>query len=319
MSSIVSYVFSANFLFMWIRVVTPILFPALGAVVGEKSGVVNLGLDGIMLISAFFGVIGSWICKGLWGGILFGVGSALIVSAIFAFFHLVLKANNVLCGTAVNTIGGGLTVFILQLITGEKGSSSSLKSFQFPTVNIPVIRDIPVLGDILSGHNLLTYMALISVFLVYFFLYKTPLGLRIRAVGENPNAAESVGISVIRMRFIATLICGFLASFGGMYLSMGYLPLFTRDMTAGRGFISLASCAMGHQTPFGTLFGALVFAFFDGLSNILQLLRIPAEFVQMLPYLATILGLTIYSIQAIAQENRKNKKFVEKAELSASK
>ena len=310
---IIGYIFSANFLFMWIRVATPILFPALGAVVGERSGVVNLGLDGTMLISALFGVLGSWYFHGLIPGMLCGILSALIVSAIFAFFHLVLNANNVLCGTAVNTIGTGLTVFVTQLVTGEKGGTSSLKSYQFPTVDIPVIKDIPILGSILSGHNLLTYLAILTVFLVYFFLYKTPLGLRIRAVGENPNAASSVGISVIKMRFIAILITGLLSSFGGMYLSMGYLPLFTRDMTAGRGFIALASCAMGHQTPFGTLFGTLVFAFFDGLSNILQLLRIPAEFVQMLPYAATIIGLTIYSIRGILQAKNAERQSIKRA------
>lgn len=297
MPAIFSYIFSVDFFFMWIRVATPIILVALGAVVCERSGVVNLGLEGTMLIAALFGVLGSYFGKGLLPGFLLGIASALVVSLLFAFFHLVLKANNVLCGTAINTLAAGLTVFVLQMVTGEKGTSASIKSYSYPEINIPILEDIPILGEILSGHNLLTYLAVVLLFVVMFLLFKTPLGLRIRAVGENPNAAESVGIPVVRIRFIAISICGALAGLGGMYLSMAYLPIFARDMTAGRGFISLAACAMGRANPVGVFVSALVFAFFDGLSNILQVLRIPAEFVQMMPYAATILGLTIYSIQ----------------------
>jgi simple sugar transport system permease protein len=292
---------------MWIRVATPILLASLGAIICEKSGVVNLGLDGTMLISALFGVLGSAYGGNLIWGVIAGVGSALIISGIFAYFHLVLKANAVLCGTAVNTIASGLTVFALQLATGEKGSSSSLKSYTFPTVNIPFIKDIPILGDILSGHNLITYLAFLMVIVIWIFMYKTPLGLRMRAVGENPDAASSVGQNVIKIRILATLLCGVLVGFGGMYLSMGYLSMFTRDMVAGRGFIALAACAMGQATPIGALISSMVFAFFDGLSNILQLLQIPSEFVQMLPYVATIFGLTVYSIQKIRFQKKKSK------------
>lgn len=306
--SIVNYILSVDFLFMWIRVATPILLAALGAVVCDRAGVVNLGLEGIMLISALFGVLGGAFGGGLFWGLIAGVGSALIVSAIFAYFHLVLKANAVLCGTAINTMAGGLTVFALQLAAGEKGTSASLTSYSFPSVEIPLIKDIPFLGDVISGHNALTYIALIMVAAIYILLYKTPLGLRMRAVGENEKAAESVGQNVTKIRFIAILICGVLVGLGGMYLSMGYLNMFTRNMTAGRGFIALAACSMGQSTPIGALVSSMVFAFFDGLSNILQMLRMPAEFIQMLPYLATIIGLTVYSIQKMAVMKRKMKK-----------
>lgn len=297
MGSLLTYIVSPDFVYMWIRVATPILFAALGAVICERSGVVNLGLEGIMLISALFGVIGSFFFKGLIPGMITGIFASIITSALFAYFHLILRADNVLCGTAINTLATGLTVFVLEMITNEKGTSASIKSFVFPTVNIPFIRDIPVLGKIISGHNVLTYFAILSVFIVAFFIYKTPIGIRLRAVGENPNAATSVGISVTKMRFLAIILCGMLASFGGMYLSMGYLNMFTRDMTAGRGFISLAACAMGQATPLGSFISAMIFALFDGLSNILQILRMPAEFVQMLPYIATIIGLTVFSIR----------------------
>lgn len=303
----INYSFIVDFLFMWIRVATPILLASLGAVICERTGVVNLGLDGIMLISALFGVLGSAWGGNLFWGVVAGIGSAVIVSGVFAYFHLVLKANAVLCGTAVNTIAGGLTVFVLQLAAGEKGSSSSLRSFSFPNVELPVIRHIPVLGDIISGHNAITYFAFLMVIVISIFLYRTPMGLRMRAVGENPGAASSVGQNVIKIRFLAILLCGALVGLGGMYLSMGYLSMFTRDMVAGRGFIALAACAMGQATPVGALISSMAFSFFDGLSNILQLLQIPSEFVQMLPYGATILGLTIYSIQKTRLKNNKVK------------
>lgn len=309
--NLIELIFSTDFLYMWIRVATPILLASLGAVICTKAGVVNLGLEGIMLISALAGVLGSAFGGSLWIGLLTGLLASVAVSAVFAYFHLVLKANNVLCGTAVNTMASGLTVFVLQLATGEKGNSSSLKSFSFPNVDIPIIKDIPVLGGILSGHNALTYLALAMVLVIWFFLYKTPTGLRMRAVGENPNAASSVGQNVIKIQFLAIVLCGLMTGLGGMYLSMGYLTMFVRDMTAGRGFIALAACSMGQATPVGALISSMIFAFFDGLSNILQVLKIPSEFIQMLPYLATIAGLTVYSIQKSAAASRKIKKLEE--------
>lgn len=291
------HIVSFQFVAMWLRVATPLIFASMGAVICEKSGVVNLGLEGIMLCSALAGVMGSAFSGSLFVGVLSGMGMGLFLSAVFAYFHLVLKANAVLCGTAINTFAGGFTVFMLELATGEKGNSSSLKSLAFPAWDIPVVKDIPVVGDLLSGHNFLTYLAFLMVGAIWFLLYKTPIGLRIRAVGENEQAVNSVGISVNKVRFLAIMLCGVTTSFGGMYLSMGYLHMFVRDMVAGRGFISLAANAMGQATPFGTLLSALIFAFFDGLSNILQLLKIPSEFVQMLPYVATIVGLSAYSVQ----------------------
>ena len=227
---------------------------------------------------------------------------------IFAYFHLVLNANATLCGTAINTAATGLTIFVLQLATGEKGNSSSLHSFSFPNVEIPLIRDIPILGDILSGHNTLTYLALLMVLVCYLLMYKTPLGLRMRVVGENPHAASSVGQNVVKIRFIAIVLCGVLTGLGGMYLSMGYMDMFVRDMVAGRGFIALAACSMGQATPIGALVSSLVFAFFDGLSNVLQVLQLPSQFVQMLPYVATIVGLTIFSIQKSIRAKQKMNK-----------
>ena len=305
MSIILQNIFSTEFVYMWIRVVTPILLPALGGAICNRAGVVNLGLEGIMLLSALAGVLGSAFGGGLLAGLAAGLGTALLVSLVFAYFHLNLKADATICGTAINTFASGFTVLLLFTITDEKGTSASLKSFSFPTVNIPLVQDIPVIGKILSGHNLMTYVALLAVVAVWFLLYKMPLGLRIRSVGENPNAASSVGVNVRRTRYIAILLCGALTGLGGMYMSMGYLGMFTREMVAGRGFIALAAAAMGQSTPIGVFLSSMLFAFFDGMSNTLQLLALPSQFIDMLPYLATIGGLTAYSIQRARKAKRR--------------
>ncbi|MGN8968316.1 ABC transporter permease [Intestinimonas sp. HCP28S3_D6] len=305
MSIILQNIFSTEFVYMWIRVVTPILLPALGGAICNRAGVVNLGLEGIMLLSALAGVLGSAFGGGLLAGLAAGLGTALLVSLVFAYFHLNLKADATICGTAINTFASGFTVLLLFTITGEKGTSASLKSFSFPTVNIPLVEDIPVIGKILSGHNLMTYVALLAVVAVWFLLYKMPLGLRIRSVGENPNAASSVGVNVRRARYIAIILCGALTGLGGMYMSMGYLGMFTREMVAGRGFIALAAAAMGQSTPIGVFLSSMLFAFFDGMSNTLQLLALPSQFIDMLPYLATIGGLTAYSIQRARKAKRR--------------
>ena len=305
MSELFHVIFSTDFVYMWIRVATPIVFASLGAAICNRAGVVNLGLEGIMLCAALFGVIGSALGGNLFWGIAAGLGISLVLSLVLAYFHLNLRTNNVLCGTAINIFANGFTVFMLEQITGEKGTSASLKSLSFPTVNIPIIKDIPIIGEIISGQNLLVYISIIMVAAVYILMYKTPLGLRIQSVGENPDAATSVGVNVLKIRYIAVILCGLLTGLGGMYLSMGYLNLFTRDMIAGRGFIALAACAMGQNGPLGAFASSMLFAFFDGLSNILQIFRIPSEFVQILPYVATIAGLTVYSIQRMHREKKR--------------
>ena len=305
MSTILQNIFSAEFVYMWIRVVTPILLPALGGAICNRAGVVNLGLEGIMLLSALAGVLGSAYGGSLLAGLAAGLGTALLVSLVFAYFHLNLRADATICGTAINTFASGFTVLLLFTLTGEKGTSASLKSFSFPSVNIPLSEDIPGVGSVLSGHNLMTYVALLAVVAVWFLLYKMPLGLRIRSVGENPDSASSVGVNVRRTRYIAILLCGALTGLGGMYMSMGYLGMFTREMVSGRGFIALAAAAMGQSTPVGVFLSSMLFAFFDSLSNTLQLLALPSQFTDMLPYLATIGGLTAYSIQRTRKMKRR--------------
>lgn len=247
------------------------------------------------LCAALAGVIGSAMTQNAFLGFLFALLVGMALGLLMAYFAIHLKTDMVLTGIAMNLLASGGTVFVLYAVANDKGMSTSLKSLTMPVINIPFIQDIPVIGTVISGHNLLTYLALISVAAMWILLYKTPLGLRIRVVGENSHAAESVGIHVKKVQYIALAISGILAAMGGAYMSMGYMDKFARDMTAGRGFIALAAEALGRGTPVGTLLSSLVFGTADALGSNLQVLDIPVQFVQMLPYVFTVVGLVLYS------------------------
>ena len=295
MEHLLHAIFSADFVYSVLRLTTPILLAGLGALITDRAGVMNIGLEGIMLCAALAGVIGSAMTQNAFLGFLFALLVGMALGLLMAYFAIHLKTDMVLTGIAMNLLASGGTVFVLYAVANDKGMSTSLKSLTMPVINIPFIQDIPVIGTVISGHNLLTYLALISVAAMCILLYKTPLGLRIRVVGENSHAAESVGIHVKKVQYIALAISGILAAMGGAYMSMGYMDKFARDMTAGRGFIALAAEALGRGTPVGTLLSSLVFGTADALGSNLQVLDIPVQFVQMLPYVFTVVGLVLYS------------------------
>lgn len=305
--SILKIIFSVDFAFSILRITTPILFAALAAVVADRAGVTNIGLEGIMMICALTGVVFSAWTQSASIGLVCAIVMGVLVALGIGFFYLQLKTDIILAGIAVNMLGGGGTIFFMYLASGDRGYSANLASKVMPTINIPIIKDIPILGQIISGHNLLTYVSLLCVFLVWVLLYKTPLGLKIRAVGENPNAADSVGVSVKRISYIALGLSGALAGLGGAFMSMGYMSSFNTNMTAGRGFIALAAEAMGRGEPLGTLLASLLFGFADALANNMQRLGLPAELLQMTPYIFTIVGLSVYAGRTMSKSKSKAK------------
>jgi simple sugar transport system permease protein len=262
----------------------------------------------MMLFAALGGVLCSAWTNSALLGILAGVVVSLLVALIMSYITLVLESHITLSGIAINLGASGATVFVLYLACNDKGISSNLASKVIPRLQIPLLKDIPVLGEIFSGHNILTYVALLMVFVVWFILNKTPLGLRIRAVGEYSDAALSVGVKPVRYQFIAMLFSGVLAGLGGVYMSMGYVSWFSRDMIAGRGFIALAAQQLGQGTTMGTFASALIFGTADSLANNLQALQLPPEFVQSIPYAITILGLVIFSVMQHRMEGNRQRK-----------
>ena len=304
-------IFTTEFFFSIIRIATPILLATLAAVIGEKGGVSNIGLEGIMMMSALFGSLTAY-WTGSWAiGLLIAAAVGIAEALLMGFFAFNLKTDIILTGTAVNMIGSGGTIFLVKVITnGTMGksmtSTTSLitKSLQIPSIQIPLIKDIPVIGKVLSGHSLLTYLAFLLVFLSFVLLYKTPLGLNIRSVGENPNAASSVGVSVLKIRYITIGIGGLLAGLGGAYMSMYYAMGWSLDMVAGRGFIALAAQSMGGGEPFGSMLAALVFGFAQALGIKVSATGVDSNLVAPIPYIVTILSLVIFAIN----QRRKDKK-----------
>ncbi len=311
--NVIEGIFSAAFLFAILRVTTPILLPSLGALISEKAGVLNIGLEGMMLSSAFTGVVVSayaqdWfgaetgVAVGPWLGLLLGVCVSLLLSFVLALFHLDLNGDLFLSGIALNIFGSSATVAIMFELTGDRGNTSTLASLQMPFIQLPeFINDIPLIGSFIYGvfdnQSVMTWIAFIAVFIVAYVLYRMPFGMHLRAVGENPEAAASVGINVKRIRYLALMISGFFAGLGGIHMGMGYLQLFQRDMTNGRGFIALVTPSLGGGTPAGTMVASLVFGFFDALGIRIGSLEIPSQLPQSIPYFATVLALVIYALQ----------------------
>ena len=290
-----SAILSPDFFSTILRSTTPILFATLASSIASKSGITNMALEGIMLFSALFGVIFSSLTSSAWMGLIITMVIGGLIGLILAFFVLNLKTDEILAAIAINLTATGGTVLIMVAFSGDRGVSSSIKSISAPEVVIPLVKDIPFLGEVLSGQNILTWIAIIAVILLHLFLYKTPLGLAIRAVGENKDAAESVGISSRKIQYIALVLSGVLASMGGFFLSGGYMNMFTKDMSGGRGFIALAAASMGGSTPVGSLLVSLLFGIAQAFANIMQLTSmIPYEIVLMVPYLATLVGLAIF-------------------------
>lgn len=308
-------IFQAEFVASVIRITAPILFATLAAVIAGKAGLTNMGLEGMMMIAALFGTLTSYWTQSWLVGVLCAIIVGLLLSLMVAFFALKLKTDIILAGIAVNMLGGGGTIFLLYMFTGMRGNTGTLVSqnILIPTVQIPLIKDIPVLGQILSGHSLLTYLSFLLVWVMWVVLYKTPIGLDIRAVGENEHAAESVGINVRKIQYIAMACSGALAGLGGAFMSMYYSQGWNSGMVAGRGFIALAAQAMGRGEPVGGMLSSLLFGLAQALRTKVSGLQGASSYlVSVIPYLATVLGLVIYAISTM--KKAKKRKAGEKAE-----
>ncbi len=303
MSNLISNMLTPEFFFSIFRISAPILYATLGAIVVEKAGFANIGLEGLMMFSALFGSLasyysGSWLV-GLIAALLVGVGMSLLM----CFFAFQLKTDIILVGIAINMMGSGGTLFLCKVITGitegkAMASTTGLinSNLCIPNISIPLIRDIPFIGRIISGHSLLTYLAFIFTVLTSIMLYRTSLGLNIRAVGENSDAAASVGVSVLKIKYIALAFSGLMSGFGGAFMSMSYAQGWSQDMVAGRGFIALAAQAMGAGECLGGCLSSLVFGFAQALGIKFSSIGLDSNLASPIPYAVTILGLVAFGL-----------------------
>jgi simple sugar transport system permease protein len=281
---------TAGLLAATLRFATPLAFAATGGVVSERSGVVNIGLEGMMLVGAFFGIYvaaesGSWLL-----GILGAMVAGGLLATLHAVFTITLRADQIVSGFAMNFLALGLTGYLFRSIYGSAGTPEVSR---IPAVRMPeFFRDIPLVGDLFGSLSVMTWLMFALVFLAWIVLFKTPIGLRVRSVGEHPRAADTVGISVIRIRYSCVIVSGMLAALGGAYLSFGFGGSFNENMTNGRGFIALAAVILGKWTPFGALGACLLFGFGFALAIPLQgQADISANILSTLPYVLTLIAL----------------------------
>jgi general nucleoside transport system permease protein len=288
-------VFSVGLLAATLRFATPLAFAAMGGIFCERSGVINIGLEGMMLAGAFFGVVvaaetGQWEL-----GILGAMGAGGALALIHAFFCIHLRADQIISGFAINFLALGLTGYLFRSVYGTRGTPELPE--RIPDVKLGFIQDVPYFGDIFGQLSLMIWLMFLTVLLSWVVLFKTPLGLRIRSVGEHPKAADTLGISVFKIRYAAVIVSGLLAGLGGAYLSFGFGGTFNENMTAGRGYIALAAVIFGNWRPFGAFGACLLFGFSSALALRLQGSPLlpsdlaSANLLQTLPYVLTLVAL----------------------------
>ncbi len=270
-----------------LRLATPIAYGSLGGVFSERAGIVNIGLEGMMLTGAFAGVAVSYFTVNPWLGVL----AAMLVGGLLGLVHGLITVrfagDQIVSGTGINIFALGFTAYMGQIFWGSRGVSDRVQALD--RVSIPLLKDIPIIGEVIGTHTPLVYLVIIITVLSYIILFKTPFGLRIRAVGERPEAADTAGINVFKTKYLCLIISGMLAGLGGAFLSLGHLSFFAFGMTGGRGFIALAAMILGKWMPFGAFGASILFGFADALQMRLQALGLlPPQIILAMPYIITI-------------------------------
>ncbi|GAB3558987.1 ABC transporter permease [Spelaeicoccus albus] len=267
----------------------PLVFGSMAGILCERSGVVNIAIEGQLLAGAFLSAVVATITNNNWVGLLAAVAAGVAVSALLAVFTIKYAVNQIIVGVVVNVLVLGLTSFLYSQVLADNGDKFNNPT-GFGSLKIPLLGDIPVIGPIVFDQTVMVYMMYVVVIVLNVALFKTRWGLRVRAVGEHPQAADTLGVKVNRTRYFNVLLSGVVAGIGGAFFTLGSNIPFDKEMTAGKGYIALAAVIFGRWNPVGAFSAALLFGFADNLQNILGILRtpLPSEFLQMAPYLATI-------------------------------
>lgn len=297
-----------------IRLATPLILCAMAGLISERAGVIDIGLEGKMLAGAFAAAVVATLTGSPYLALLAGLGVTAMLSLVHGLACITYRGDQVVSGVAVNIIAAGMTVVLGNAWFGRGGSTPDLgPEARFMPVHLPgadLLRDVPLIGpfyaDVISGHSLLTYLALALVPLVWFLLYRTRFGLRLRAVGEAPAVVDTAGISVVRLRYTAVVLAGLLCGIAGAFLAISQNAAFQREMTAGRGFIALAAMIFGKWRPWPAFFACLLFGFLDAVAIRLQgvvlpgIGAVPVPLIQALPYILTIVLLAGFIGKALA-------------------
>ena len=288
--------FLVSFLAATLRISTPLILTSMGGVINEKSGVTNIGLEGIMIMGAFFAVVGSQYTNNPWIGLGVGILGGIVTSAIHAFLSISLKADQIISGTAINTLAAAIPSLLLFILFGLQSQSEGVSRIAYTPEIRKFLLDIPYIGAFLNELNYMVFFAVFLVIVLSWFMNRSRWGLRLQAVGEHPKAADTLGINVIRTRYQAVILSGVLAAMGGASLSIVSGSIYRDGMINGRGYIAMAAMIFGNWTPLGALGAALLF----GAAEALQIrsqsfgLPVPTELYYILPYLMTMIAITAF-------------------------
>ncbi|HLV09415.1 MAG TPA: ABC transporter permease, partial [Halanaerobiales bacterium] len=261
MSRVLAVIFSINTLAAAIRMATPIALAAMGGAFSERSGIINIGLEGMILSGAFAAVCGSYYTGNPWLGVLFAIVVGGLMALLFAVFTINFKADHVVAGVGLNILALGATTWLMQVLWKSRGTSPSVTGLK--EISIPLLNRIPVIDRLLGTQSPLVYIMFVLVIAGWVLMFKTPLGLRIRMTGEHPEAADTLGINIKKIQYFSVVLSGALSGIGGAYLSLGQLNWFSMDMSAGRGYMALAANIFGQWNPLGGLGASFLFSFTD--------------------------------------------------------
>jgi simple sugar transport system permease protein len=281
-----------------LRTATPIVLAAMGGLMTEHAGIMNIGMDGMILIGAFAAVAGSFFFASAALGILVAVLAGVLIGLLFGLFVIKFRSDEFIIGVALNIFAGGLTVFLLRTIFGVKGAFSNPGIIPIGRLSWGFLENIPVIGPLLNNNTILVYVSWIFVFLCWIFVYKTPYGFWLRASGEHPESLRSAGIGPEKMKYAASILCGIFCGFAGAHLSLGYLTMFTEGMSANRGFIAFACIIFGRANPPKVFLAALLFGFLDALGLRLQSVGVSSNLTAMVPYIVTVI-MMVYVVQRL--------------------
>ena len=288
---ILESIFSMNMLIATLRMAVPLVIASIGSVLCERSGIINLGIEGMMLVGAFGAVAGAYATGSPWLGVLTGI----LVGGVFGLIHAVLcikfRTNQAVSGVGINIFASGLTIVLCRAIWDSDGSSGTVE--QVSNITIPLLNKIPVVGELFTNQSPFLYITVIIVVVSWYVMYKSNIGLRLRTIGDHPKAAATAGVNVTKYRYICVILCGMLCGLAGAYLSVDQSNLFVKEMVAGRGFMALAATIFGGWNPAGSFFASLLFAFAQAIRINIEM-ALPQRILQMVPYLLTLVVLIIF-------------------------
>lgn len=299
-----SSVFNMGLFQNTLRTATPVILAGLGCLMTDHVGIMNIGIDGMMVVGAFVAVLGSYFF-GSWAvGLLLAVLAGILFGLFYGVFVVKFKSDEFIIGVALNIFAGGLTVFLLRTIFGVKGAFSDPGIIPLPKLSLDWLEAIPLIGPLLNNNTLLVYVSWVMVLACWLFIYRTPMGFWLRAAGEHPKSLRAAGKSPEKMKYLASVLCGVFSAVAGAHLSLGYLTMFSENMSASKGYVAVACVIFGRSNPPFVFLAALLFGFIDAMGTRLQSVGVDPTLTKIFPYVGTVLMMVLLVLRDNAKKRR---------------